>query len=217
MAFVIFGSFKFTWIGKTAAQAYITQMSPVLKCTIVVWLIGSYIMHRIFLLGFTRICLEIYDHNVAQVHDLWGSWYLIAKDMIIRLFTLLLLCVPLLFAPIGQVIAVGMHLTTPMPILIVGLVFLYIVIFFLLLRLSFTQQILVDKEVSAVSAIIMSYRLTQSVWFKLSAFWLVITVLNLIGYVSGFGFIFTLSISYLAHVFVYRSLLGNNLQGSLRA
>lgn len=80
----------------------------------------------------------------------------------------------------------------------------------LYLRLQFSNYLVIDKKMEVGSAIIHSYRMTKGYLFYIVLFMLVIVVINIVGLLMLFvGLLFTIPMSFIAVVLLYRSLEHN--------
>ena len=88
-----------------------------------------------------------------------------------------------------------------------GLILLVIPGIYVAIKLQFTPILVADKGLGPVGAVKASWELTKGKWFKLFVFDLLVAGINILGAIAlGVGLLFTIPLSAIAFVYLYRKL-----------
>lgn len=132
-------------------------------------------------LGFLKILLNIVDGKKSDYSELYKNYPLFVSFFLAGLL---------------------------MGILVLGgLILLVIPGIYVAIKLQFTPILVADKGLGPVGAVKASWELTKGKWFKLFVFDLLVAGINILGAIAlGVGLLFTIPLSAIAFVYLYRKL-----------
>lgn len=132
-------------------------------------------------IGYTKIFLRLSDGESPKFNEIFSEYSLFWKYLWLSIL-------------MGLAIGIGLIL-----VIIPGII--------LAVRLSFAPIIIVDTKMGAITSMKESWAITQGSFWKLLWFWVVITLLNVIGIIPfGLGLLITIPMSMFASIYIYREL-----------